>query len=99
MLKRKIQFRFYNNSKRQPVVTACVIKELNGDKAIGVAVYWNSDPFPFNGKRGKKIALGRAFKALRNRSSSSDIRRPGIMEIVRPCVPTLYKCLFVPNDY
>ena len=95
--KRIIQFKFYHNSKKQPIITKCLIKESNGDKAMGLAIC--SDLDPFNGKIGKKIALGRAFKALKYRASCSRILRLEVEEKTRPLIGISYKCLFIPNVY
>lgn len=95
--KRIIQFRFYHNFKKQPIITKCIILESNGDMATGLAIYNESDPDSFNGKRGKKIALGRAFKALKNRSSCSDILRPEVTEKLTACwIREYFKCKFTP---
>jgi len=99
--KRIIQFKFYHNSKSQPIITKCMIKESNGDMATGIAICSNLDPF--NGKIGKKIALGRAFKALKNRSNCSKVLRPGIRTKIYPYINIgyydYYKCQFIPAIY
>ncbi len=95
--KRTIKFKFYHNDKSQPIITLCVIREPNGDEATGMAIC--SDLDPFNGKIGKKIALGRAFKALGKRGCCSRILRPEVEEKIKPLVDIWFKCLFIHNPY
>ena len=96
MKKRTIKVKHHLNIKRQPVMTTCSIREPNGDQAIGIALCSKKDRF--NGKVGKKIAIGRAFYALSNQTKCRKINRIEALDILAEVLlsPLTHKCEFIP---
>jgi len=63
----------YHNRFKQPVLTRVDVIDADGNLGRGFAVCAIIDTF--NGKRGRRIALGRAFAALKLKASNRPIRR------------------------
>ena len=78
--RRKIKVEHFYNEKNQPVVTIATI-EADEEFAAGVAICSKKDRF--NGKLGRKIALGRAFLSLKNKNCSGVIAREEAIERVK----------------
>lgn len=91
-MKRKIVVKHLYNQKDQPVVTLATIK-TDKEIASGLAICSKKDQF--NGRLGRKIAIGRAFKALNEKNSSREIRRDdATARIIEIQIPLMYKSIY-----
>jgi hypothetical protein len=91
-MKRKIRVIHFENDKRQPIVTMATI-ELGDEVASGLAICSKLDKF--DGKKGRKIALGRAFKALNEKESGREILRDRATNRIKEIdIPLVYKSFY-----
>jgi hypothetical protein len=80
-MKREVEVTTIFNDKNQPIITRAIVEEPEGAIAEGIAICSKMDSF--NGKRGRKIALGRAFKALKLKENYGDINREEAISRIR----------------
>ncbi len=76
----KVTWTHYLNDRDQPRVTTALVTTKE-DCARGVAICSKKDQF--NGKIGRKIAIGRAFKALSRKSNNGIIHRECALDTLR----------------
>jgi len=94
---RNIEVKHLYNKKDQPVATLATII-TDEEIANGLAICSVKDQF--NGRLGRKIAIGRAFKALNEKNNSRPIKREDatnrIVEIdISWSTPLIYKSVYV----
>ncbi len=97
-MKRTITVTHYHNRLQQPVLTQVDVLEPDGSLGRGWAIWAPGDRF--NGKRGRKIALGRAFMALKSKKSARPIRRQRVYLRLGDLsfMPTFKSQYFAVND-
>lgn len=65
----KVEYKYIRNDVfKWPVITKCIITDINGDVGIGIAICNELDGTPKK-SIGRSIAYGRALKSLLNRES------------------------------
>jgi hypothetical protein len=91
-VKRTVTVKHLFNTKNQPIITVASI-EVDDAIASGLAICSKQDTF--NGKLGRRIALGRAFKALKNKSSCGEIaREEATNRLAEVDMSPAYKCFY-----
>ncbi len=97
-VKRAITVTHYHNSLKQPVLTRVDVIEADGSIGRGFAVCAIIDTF--NGKRGRRIALGRAFAGLKLKKNNRPIRRSRVFARLKDLafMPSFKSNYYAPDE-
>ncbi len=86
-MRHKITVTHYHNSLRQPIVTVVDVAEADGSIGRGLAICATVDRF--NGKYGRKIALGMALQTQPIPSHFQQFSRGRSMRVMTHLAPVI----------
>lgn len=92
----KVTVAHLETNKRQPVATTAHVVDNKGNTAIGLAICSPKDKF--NGKIGRKIAVGRAFYAIIQQHDCREINRVEALDQLastRHVHNVTHKCMYI----
>ncbi len=93
----KDYYYYFRDSEKKPVVTVCLLKDINNDISRGIAICSKKDS-PCK-KAGRKIAKERAEYAMRTGSWNGSVLRKDALKIVKSfkLESFFYKSFYKPN--